>query len=177
APPARAQPRCARGDPLLAAPRHPRSGGHAAPRRGQRQPRSALPRRTAAADRGGCARYRCRPSQQHQRDRQSRKADASRSGRRHDLATEVSEMTRGLPTRSGLDATPKGGNMQYVLLIYQGTAWAEIPHRSAEEKESLVAEYAAINEAPGVTPGGPLGLPEHATTVRIRDGEAEITDG
>jgi hypothetical protein len=47
--------------------------------------------------------------------------------------------------------------MQYVLLIYQGTAWAEIPNRSAEEKESLVAEYAAINETPGVTPGGPNG--------------------
>ena len=67
--------------------------------------------------------------------------------------------------------------MQYVLLIYQGTAWADLPNRSAEEKESLVAEYAAINEAPGVTPGLPLGLPENATTVRMRDGETEIADG
>ena len=67
--------------------------------------------------------------------------------------------------------------MQYVLLIYQGTAWADIPKRSAEEKESLVAEYAAINQAPGVTPGLPLGLPENATTVRTRDGEAEIAEG
>src|SRR5262249_51234404 len=67
--------------------------------------------------------------------------------------------------------------MQYVLLIYQGTAWADIPTRSAEERESFVAEYAAINALPGVTPGLPLGLPEHATTVRVQDGETEIAEG
>lgn len=67
--------------------------------------------------------------------------------------------------------------MQYVLLIYQGSAWAEIPTRSADERESLIAEYAAINEAPGVTPGLPLGTPEKATTVRVKDGKTEIADG
>jgi hypothetical protein len=72
--------------------------------------------------------------------------------------------------------------MQYVLLIYQPTtprssgkqAWA-IP--SGDEKQAIGAEYAAINQTPGVTPGLPLGLPQNATTVRVKDGEALTSAG
>ena len=67
--------------------------------------------------------------------------------------------------------------MQYVLLIYQGTNWANLPNLSEEEKKSIGAEYAAINETPGLTPGAPLGLPENATTVRVKDGKTLTTDG
>ena len=66
--------------------------------------------------------------------------------------------------------------MQYVLLIYQGTTpGAET--LSQEEYKAIGAEYGAINKTPGVTPGLPLGLPEHATTVQVQDGETLTTDG
>ena len=67
--------------------------------------------------------------------------------------------------------------MQYVLLVYQGTNWARVPDLSEDDRKALVAEYAAINNSPGVTPGLPFGLPEKATTVRVNDGETLTTEG
>jgi hypothetical protein len=72
--------------------------------------------------------------------------------------------------------------MQYVLLIYQPSTprssgeqtWV-IP--SGDEKKAIGAEYAAINQAPGVTPGLPLGLPQNATTVRVKDGKTLTSAG
>jgi hypothetical protein len=71
--------------------------------------------------------------------------------------------------------------MQYVMLIYQGTtplpgtdSWESL---SEEEQKQVYADYGALNETPGVTPGLPLGLPENATTVRVADGETLVTDG
>jgi hypothetical protein len=68
-------------------------------------------------------------------------------------------------------ASEKEDAMQYVLLIYQGTAWTHLPHLSEDEKASIGAEHAAIGKTPGLTSGLPLGLPENATTVRVRDGK------
>jgi hypothetical protein len=67
--------------------------------------------------------------------------------------------------------------MQYVLLIYQGTLWGALPNLSDDEKNAIVGEYGEINNAPGVTPGLPLGLPEDATTVRVQDGKTPSSDG
>ena len=71
--------------------------------------------------------------------------------------------------------------MQYVMLIYQGTTplpgtddWAALPE---EEQQKVYADYGAINQTEGVTPGLPLGLPENATTVRVQNGETLVTDG
>jgi hypothetical protein len=71
--------------------------------------------------------------------------------------------------------------MQFVLLIYQGTtplpntdAWASL---SEEEQKAIYADYAALNRAPGVTPGVPLGLPEDATTVKVANGATNTSDG
>ena len=71
--------------------------------------------------------------------------------------------------------------MQYVMLIYQGStpppttdAWATL---TEAEQQQVYADYHALNETPGVTPGLPLGLPENATTVRVQDGKALTTDG
>jgi hypothetical protein len=71
--------------------------------------------------------------------------------------------------------------MQYVLLIYQGTtplpsseAWATL---SEDEQKAIHADYGALNQTPGVTPGLPLGLPKQATTVRVQDGKALASDG
>ena len=72
--------------------------------------------------------------------------------------------------------------MKYVLLVYQGTtpiptspdAWATL---SDDEQKAVYADYNAINHTPGVTPGLPLGLPEKATTVRVKEGRTITTDG
>ena len=71
--------------------------------------------------------------------------------------------------------------MQYVLMIYQGTTplpgtdeWAALPE---EEQQKVYADYGAINQTEGVTPGLPLGLPANATTVRVENGETLVTDG
>ena len=72
--------------------------------------------------------------------------------------------------------------MNYVMLIYQGTSptpaspeeWATL---SEDEQKAVYADYAALNETPGVTPGLPLGQPDEATTVRVQDGKTLVTDG
>ena len=71
--------------------------------------------------------------------------------------------------------------MNYVLLIYQGTtplpgsdAWEALPD---DEHKAIYADYGAINQTPGVTPGLPLGLPENATTVRVEDGKTLSAEG
>jgi hypothetical protein len=72
--------------------------------------------------------------------------------------------------------------MKYVLLIHQGDtptprdpeAWGRLPEA---EQQAVYADYRAINETPGVTPGLGLQEPETATTVRVRDGETLVTDG
>lgn len=72
--------------------------------------------------------------------------------------------------------------MKYILLIHQGTsptpldpeAWATL---SEDEQQQVYADYGAVNATPGVTPGNGLQPPETATTVRVQDGQALITDG
>jgi len=72
--------------------------------------------------------------------------------------------------------------MKFMLLIHQGDtptprdpeAWAALPE---EERNAVFADYRAINETPGVTPGQQLGDPGTATTVRVEDGKPLITDG
>ena len=71
--------------------------------------------------------------------------------------------------------------MQYVCLIYQGTTplpgsdeWSAL---SEDEQKKIYADYGAINETSGVSPGLPLGLPENATTVRVEGGKTLTTDG
>jgi hypothetical protein len=72
--------------------------------------------------------------------------------------------------------------MKYILLIQQGDAatpddqdaWSRL---SQEEQNQVYADYQAINETPGVTPGLWMESPETATTVRVADGETLTTDG
>jgi len=72
--------------------------------------------------------------------------------------------------------------MKFMLLIQQGTtptpqdpdAWAQL---SEEDQKAVYADYQAINETPGVTPGVRMQPPETATTVRVRDGQTLTTDG
>jgi hypothetical protein len=72
--------------------------------------------------------------------------------------------------------------MKYLLLIHQGTtptprdpeAWSRLPEN---EQNAVFADYQAINETPGVTPGLQMDSPQTATTVRVEDGRTLTTDG
>ena len=72
--------------------------------------------------------------------------------------------------------------MNYLLLIHHGSAptldnpqaWASL---SEEEQSAVFADYQAVSQTPGVTPGPRMQAPEMATTVRVQDGKTIITDG
>jgi hypothetical protein len=67
--------------------------------------------------------------------------------------------------------------MQYVMLIYQGTALERQGALPEEEQKQVYADYQGINQTPGVTPGLPMGPPQNATTVRVDGGRTLTTDG
>jgi len=71
--------------------------------------------------------------------------------------------------------------MKFVLLIYQGSTplpgserWQAL---SQEEQKAIYADYAAVNQTEGVAPGLPLGLPDTARTVQVRDGQTLVRNG
>ena len=72
--------------------------------------------------------------------------------------------------------------MKYLMLIHQvdtptprdPEAWATL---SEDEQQAVYADYQAINQTPGVTPGLGLDDPATATTVRVEDGRTLTTDG
>jgi hypothetical protein len=69
--------------------------------------------------------------------------------------------------------------MKYLLLIYTNPAnWALL---TEEERDGLLAEYAAITREITKTGehlgGSPLADPGTATTVRVRGGRRDLTDG
>jgi hypothetical protein len=72
--------------------------------------------------------------------------------------------------------------MKYLLLIHQGSAptprdpegWGRL---SEDEQKAVFADYQAINETPGVSPGVQMQPPETATTVRVEGGKTLTTDG
>ncbi|HJS90383.1 MAG TPA: YciI family protein [Steroidobacteraceae bacterium] len=72
--------------------------------------------------------------------------------------------------------------MKYVMLIYQGPTptipgtdrWKALPKA---EQGAIYADYAALNKAPGLTSGPPLGFPEKARTVQVRNGTTAVKSG
>jgi hypothetical protein len=65
--------------------------------------------------------------------------------------------------------------MKYMLFIHHGsTDWESL---SEDEQRQVGADYQAINETPGVTPGEWMESPDAATTVRVEDGKTLTTDG
>ena len=67
--------------------------------------------------------------------------------------------------------------MQYMLLIYSGTATDEYAKLSPEQQAAVSGEYFALSSEPNVTGGAQLQPPETATTVRTGNGSALTTDG
>ena len=72
--------------------------------------------------------------------------------------------------------------MKYLMLIHHGEAptpgepdaWSRL---SEDEQKAVAADYQAINQTAGVTPGLWMEPPETATTVRVQDGTTLATDG
>jgi hypothetical protein len=64
--------------------------------------------------------------------------------------------------------------MRYALLIYGSPEIRDIPE---DELNSVIGEYEAILNAPGVLAGMQLQDTESATTVRVQNGEALLSDG
>jgi hypothetical protein len=71
--------------------------------------------------------------------------------------------------------------MKFVLLVYQGTTplpgsdrWQAL---SETEQKAIYTDYAELNKTEGIAPGLPLGLPEAARTVQVRDGKTHVKNG
>jgi hypothetical protein len=67
--------------------------------------------------------------------------------------------------------------MKYMLLINHGDDPDAVSRLTDDEQKQVAAEYMAINETPGVTPGLWMEPPEKATTVRVKDKKMVTTDG
>ena len=71
--------------------------------------------------------------------------------------------------------------MQFVLLIYHGTS--PLPGTPAfarlteAERRAIYAEYAKLNEEPGIALRVPPMSPTKATTVVVREGKPQATSG
>jgi hypothetical protein len=64
--------------------------------------------------------------------------------------------------------------MKYALLNYASPQVRDIPE---DQLKSVIGEYEAILDAPGVLDGMQLQGTESATTVRVQDGETLLSDG
>src|SRR5262245_65705775 len=64
--------------------------------------------------------------------------------------------------------------MKYALLLYSSP---ETRKRHEAGGDAILAEYDAIFNAPGVAAGVRLQGPDSATTVRVDDGDALLSDG
>lgn len=72
--------------------------------------------------------------------------------------------------------------MKFVLLVFHGPKsatpgsdrWKSL---SEAEQKQVYADYAELNKTEGMTGGLPLGLPEAARTVQVRDGRVHVTNG
>jgi len=71
--------------------------------------------------------------------------------------------------------------MTFVLMVYQGSTplpgsdrWQTL---SEAEQKKIYADYAEFNKTEGIRAGLPLGLPDAAKTVQVRDGKTHVKNG
>jgi hypothetical protein len=67
--------------------------------------------------------------------------------------------------------------MKYALLIYSNFAADGFDQLGEDERQSLLDEYLEVARSPGVLGGEQLQPVQSATTVRVADGEALLSDG
>jgi hypothetical protein len=71
----------------------------------------------------------------------------------------------------------EGDNVKYMLQVRFNGADAAIAALPAGERETVVAEFEAILETPGVLDGNQLQPAGTATTISIEDGRTTLTEG
>jgi hypothetical protein len=81
------------------------------------------------------------------------------------------------PVRPIQDHAQKEDDMKYMLLIHQDLTPEDFQAMPEDERNALAAEWQAIRETPGVSPGEGLQGAETSTTVRVQDGRTLTTDG
>jgi hypothetical protein len=71
--------------------------------------------------------------------------------------------------------------MKFVLLVFQGSTplpgserWQALPEA---EQKAIYAEYAELGKTEGLAPGMPLGFPDAARTVQVKDGKVHVKTG
>jgi len=71
--------------------------------------------------------------------------------------------------------------MKFVLMVFQGTTplpgtdrWNTL---SETEQKAIYQDYAELNKTEGISQGLPLGLPDAARTVQVRDGKIHVKNG
>ena len=67
--------------------------------------------------------------------------------------------------------------MRYLVQLYGTMTREEVAALPDDERNALYAEWGALNQTPGMTPGVELEPPTTATTVRVQDGKTLTTDG
>jgi hypothetical protein len=67
--------------------------------------------------------------------------------------------------------------MKYALLIYPGMTTEERQRLPEDEQRSILNDYFALTQEPGVYGAEQLQPPESATTVRVENGTTLTTDG
>ena len=67
--------------------------------------------------------------------------------------------------------------MKYLVQLYGTMTREEVAALPDDERNALYAEWGALNQTPGMTPGVELEPPTTATTVRVQDGKTLTTDG
>jgi len=72
--------------------------------------------------------------------------------------------------------------MKFVLLVFHGPDPAlpgsdRSKTMSEAERKQVYEDYAELNKTEGMTGGLPLGLPEAARTVQVRDGKVHVKNG
>ena len=67
--------------------------------------------------------------------------------------------------------------MKYALLIYSNDAREAFDQLPEDEQRTILGEYLAIRQSPGVYGGEQLQPADSATTVRVHDGQTLTTDG
>src|SRR5262245_4050052 len=85
----------------------------------------------------------------------------------------VCPLAPGMFVVTGENTLRRRADMKYLLQIYPGVAPEELP---ADERQAMVEEYLAIERLPEVIGGERLQPIETATTVRVQDGEALLSD-
>ena len=108
--------------------------------------------------------------------RRSRPASQTRAHPRSRSSVALNPPPSPRPSRSPR-TTERRQPVKFMLQVRFNGAQATINSLPAHEQQAIVAEFEAVRETAGVVDGNRLQPAGTATTVRVRNGQIEITDG